>query len=77
MYLSPGFALTIDTIATFICQSGYVIQKRGHMSVEAANMQVSDPKQRKSGFFTCIWLTGFIVSLSAGFLHACKYPITH
>ena len=72
VYISPGLALTIDTVATFVCQGGYTIQKKGHMSVEAGNAQQVDPRDRKSGFLTGVWIFGFFLSCLAGLLHAGK-----
>ena len=75
VYIPPAVALFIDTFATLMCQTGYLFQKKGHMSVEAHNSKERDPRDRKSGFFTCLWVTGFIVSASAGWLHAGKWRL--
>ena len=72
VHISALWALVTDTFATFVCQAGYMIQKKGHMSVEAHNAQVADPKDRKSGFLTLTWAIGISISFIAGFLHAGK-----
>jgi len=74
MYISPGLALTIDTMATIFCQSGYVIQKKGHQSVEAHNANIHNESERKSGFFTCKWVVGMSIAVTAAVFHAGKHP---
>lgn len=44
MYIPSIFALVIDFLATMLCQAGYVIQKKGHQSVESHNVAVEDVK---------------------------------
>ena len=39
------------------------------MSVEAFNVAQDNVDDRRSGFFTCKWVIGFICSLIAGILH--------
>ena len=73
VHIEAGWALALDTFATFLMQIGYAIQKKGHMSVESHNARVHDPKDRKNGFFTCTWLSGILLSLFAGLLHAGKF----
>ena len=75
MYIPSSVALIIDTVATLLCQGGYVIQKKGHMSVEAHNTVTRNVDDKKSGFMTCTWFWGFALSLFAGFLHAGKFTI--
>ena len=72
MHLTPAIGLGIDTLSTLLCQCGYVVQKLGHHSVEAANTKLKPGQPQRSGFFTLRWLTGFIISLIAGIGHACK-----
>ena len=72
MYIKASVALAFDTFATLMCQTGYLIQKRGHQSVEAHNTNVSDPKDRKNGYLTWKWIVGITISVLAGFIHACK-----
>ena len=77
MTISSGFALLIDSLATLLCQSGYVLQKKGHMSVESHNASTNENDNKKSGFITCIWAIGFGMSCIAGILHASKFYYTH
>ena len=77
MYISPTIALIIDTGATLLCQSGYVIQKKGHQSVENFNARQTNEHDRKSGFITCTWVIGFSISCVSAALHASKYPHLH
>lgn len=72
MYISPWIALSIDTFATLLAQTGYTIQKKGHMSVEAHNALSPNPKERKNGFYTKTWIAGFALACFAGAMHAGK-----
>ena len=72
MFLSAGIALLIDTLATFVCQSGYLLMKKGQMSVESHNAVTVDLKNKKSGFTTCIWVIGFIIIFISAIFHASK-----
>ena len=73
MGISSAVALIIDFFATFLCQSGYVLQKKGHVSVESHNA-ANETENKMSGFTTWTWLLGFLVSTLAGVLHAVVTP---
>ena len=73
MGISSGVALLIDFFATFLCQSGYVLQKKGHVSVESHNT-ASETENKLSGFTTWIWFMGFLVATLAGVMHAVVTP---
>lgn len=68
--ISSELALAIDTAATFVCQSGYIVQKKAHQSVESYNSQQVREEDRKSGFITCTWVLGFLLSMFAAIVHA-------
>ena len=76
MYISPSWALIIDFLATCICQSGYIVQKKAHQSVEKFNADQDTPDKHKSGFITCGWFLGFVLAGTAGILHAGKFKFT-
>ena len=75
MYISPALALFIDTTVTILAQSGYIIQKKAHQSVEAHNSTITNESERKSGFYTCKWILGISIATIAGFFHAGKCQI--
>ena len=72
MEISPALALFIDFLATILVQCSYILQKKGHMGVEANNAQAEDSKSRKNGFCTCFWILGFIASAIGAGVNAGK-----
>ena len=69
-------ALMVDLGATILTQVGYVYMKFGQLSKEEGK-KVAQPQSkfrqfRNSGFFTCRWLIGFLISTVGATLHACE-----
>ena len=73
MSLTPSTALLIDAGAQLILQTGFLVQKVGHKSVEEYNSQQDSAKNHRSGFCTWAWFLGILLTLSGAGLHAGKY----
>lgn len=64
-------AYLVDLFGTFLGTIAYILMKKGMIEVENSGLNGS---KKKIPFFTCTWLTGFIVLLIASIIHVAALP---
>ena len=67
----PVIAYLVDLFGTFLGTIAYILMKKGMIEVENSGLNGS---KKKIPFFTCTWITGFLVLGIASIIHVAALP---